>query len=72
MNQKEIIRKKYLFYRKHFYKSKILFNSYKIFMQLKQLIIWNHTYYHIYLPIKKQNELDTFIIINFLLKKKKL
>ncbi|WP_185872677.1 5-formyltetrahydrofolate cyclo-ligase [Blattabacterium cuenoti] len=72
MNNKEFMRKKYFFCRKHFSKTKILFNSHKIFMQLKKLMIWNKTYYHIYLPIKTNNEIDTFTIINFLIKKKKI
>ncbi|WP_185864937.1 5-formyltetrahydrofolate cyclo-ligase [Blattabacterium cuenoti] len=70
--QKKIdIRKKYLFYRKYFFTEKnINFFSKKIFFQLKKLPIWNKKYYHIFIPIKKYREINTFIIINFLLKKK--
>ncbi|WP_185873759.1 5-formyltetrahydrofolate cyclo-ligase [Blattabacterium cuenoti] len=70
MNKKEL-RKKYLFYRKSLSKKEILEKSYKIFFQIKKIFLWDKTYYHIFLPIRKYNEINTFILINFLLKKKK-
>ncbi|WP_185869517.1 5-formyltetrahydrofolate cyclo-ligase [Blattabacterium cuenoti] len=68
---KKILRKKYFFYRNSFSKKEIQKMSYEIFFQLKKNFIWNKKYYHIFLPIRKYNEVETFIIINFLLKKKK-
>ncbi len=69
MNKKKL-RIKYLFDRKSLSKKEILKKSYDIFFKLKKLFIWNKKYYHIFLPIQKHNEINTFIIINFLLKKK--
>ncbi len=71
MNKKEL-RKKYFFYRKSFSKKEIFKKSYEIFLQLKKLFIWNKKYYHIFLPIQKHNEINTFIIIDFLFKKKSM
>ncbi|WP_185855966.1 5-formyltetrahydrofolate cyclo-ligase [Blattabacterium cuenoti] len=70
MNKKEL-RNKYLSYRKSLSKKEIFKKSYKIFFQLKKLSIWDKKYYHIFLPIQEHNEINTFIIINFLLKRKK-
>lgn len=69
---KNKLRKKYLFYRKSFSKNEILKKSYDIFFKVKKLFIWNKKYYHIFLPIDKNNEINTFFIINFLLKKKNI
>ncbi|WP_341653586.1 5-formyltetrahydrofolate cyclo-ligase [Blattabacterium cuenoti] len=68
MNKKKL-REKYLHMRKSISRKKIRKMSYEIFFQLKKIFfLWKKTYYHIFLPIRKHKEIDTFIIINFLLK----
>ncbi|WP_185867051.1 5-formyltetrahydrofolate cyclo-ligase [Blattabacterium cuenoti] len=68
MNKKKL-RKKYFSMRKSISQNEIIKMSYEIFFQLKKILfIWNKTYYHIFLPIRKYKEVNTFIIINFLLK----
>ncbi|WP_242673953.1 5-formyltetrahydrofolate cyclo-ligase [Blattabacterium sp. DPU] len=55
--------------RKSISQDKIIKMSYEIFLHLKKMFfIWEKTYYHIFLPIREYKEVDTFIIINFLLK----
>ncbi|AFJ90925.1 5-formyltetrahydrofolate cyclo-ligase [Blattabacterium sp. (Blaberus giganteus)] len=55
--------------RKSISQKEIIKMSYEIFFQLKKIFfIWEKTYYHIFLPIREYKEIDTFIIINFLLK----
>ncbi len=68
---KEEIRKIYYMYRKKLSKKDIKKFSINIFKMLKNIPIWDNKYYHIYIPIKKLKEVDTYYIINFLLKKKK-
>ncbi|WP_185866495.1 5-formyltetrahydrofolate cyclo-ligase [Blattabacterium cuenoti] len=69
---KKKLRKKYFFYRKSLTKQEVLKSSYDIFIQVKKLFfIWEKTYYHIFLPIKKYNEINTFLIANFLFQKGK-
>ncbi|WP_185877286.1 5-formyltetrahydrofolate cyclo-ligase [Blattabacterium cuenoti] len=65
---KKVIRKIYL--QKRFFLSKKNIDnlSFKIFFQIKKISIWDKKYYHIFLPIKKFNEVNTLIIVNFLLK----
>ncbi|WP_341657996.1 5-formyltetrahydrofolate cyclo-ligase [Blattabacterium cuenoti] len=68
MNKKKL-RKKYLHMRKSISRNRIRKMSSEIFFQLiKIFFLWKKTYYHIFLPIRKHKEIDTFIIINFLLK----
>lgn len=71
--KKNNIRKKYILYRNHtFFKKNINYLSYLIFFNLKKISKWdNMLYYHIFIPIRKFNEINTFIIINFLMKKNK-
>ncbi|WP_185869346.1 5-formyltetrahydrofolate cyclo-ligase [Blattabacterium cuenoti] len=71
MNKKEL-RKKYFYYRQSLSKKEVLYNSYKIFSCLKKIFfIWEKKYYHVFLPIRKYKEVDTFFIVNFLLRKGK-
>ncbi|WP_185858435.1 5-formyltetrahydrofolate cyclo-ligase [Blattabacterium cuenoti] len=69
---KEKLRKKYFFYRKSISQEEVTKMSYKIFFQIKKILyLWEKKYYHIFLPIQKNKEVDTFMIIDFLLKKGK-
>ncbi|WP_341664798.1 5-formyltetrahydrofolate cyclo-ligase [Blattabacterium cuenoti] len=71
MNKKKL-REKYLHMRKSISRNRIRKMSSEIFFQLKKIFfLWKKTYYHIFLPIQKHKEIDTFIIINFLLRKGK-
>ncbi|BBA17415.1 5-formyltetrahydrofolate cyclo-ligase [Blattabacterium cuenoti] len=68
MNKKKL-REKYFHMRKSISVKEIRKMSFEIFFQLRKIsFIWKKTYYHIFLPIQKHKEIDTFIIINFLLK----
>ncbi len=68
MNKKKL-RKKYFHMRKSFSQKEIIKMSNEIFSHLKNIFfIWEKTYYHIFLPIREYKEVNTFIIINFLLK----
>ncbi|WP_185849134.1 5-formyltetrahydrofolate cyclo-ligase [Blattabacterium cuenoti] len=68
MNKKKL-REKYFHMRKSIPQKEISRMSYEIFFQLKKIFfIWKKTYYHIFLPIYEYKEIDTFIMINFLLK----
>ncbi len=68
---KQKLRDKYFSYRKSISKKKVIQMSHEIFSQIKNIFfIWEKTYYHIFLPIQEYKEVDTFIIIDFLLKKK--
>ena len=40
--------------------------SQKIFENLKKMPIWNKSYYHVFVPIKSQNEINTHLIIDYL------
>ncbi|WP_185868429.1 5-formyltetrahydrofolate cyclo-ligase [Blattabacterium cuenoti] len=71
MNEKEIIRKKFLEKRKLLNKIYIKKMSYKISLRMNRIIPYNKKHYNIFLPIKNNNEFNTFFIIDFLLKKKK-
>ncbi|WP_185855432.1 5-formyltetrahydrofolate cyclo-ligase [Blattabacterium cuenoti] len=71
MNIKNILRRKYLQYRNCLSKKDISRISINIFYKVKKISLWNKKYYNIYLPIKKLKEINTFIIINFLMNKGK-
>ena len=64
-------RKKYLDLRKKLDNVQIISKSTSISNNLQDLPIWEHNFYHIYLPIKEKNEVDTMPIINILNNKKK-
>ena len=64
-------RKKYLDLRKKLDNVQIISKSISISNNLQDLPIWEHNCYHIYLPIKEKNEVDTMPIINILNNKKK-
>ena len=64
-------RKKYLDLRKKLDNVQIISKSISISNNLQDLPIWDHNFYHIYLPIKEKNEVDTIPIINILNNKKK-
>jgi len=64
-------RKKYLYLRKKLDNVQIISKSTSISNNLQDLPIWEHNFYHIYLPIKEKNEVDTMPIINILNNKKK-
>jgi len=64
-------RKKYLDLRKKLDNVQIISKSISISNNLQDLPIWEHNFYHIYLPIKEKNEVDTMPIINILNNKKK-
>ena len=64
-------RKKYLDLRKKLDNVQIISKSISISNNLQDLPIWKHNFYHIYLPIKEKNEVDTMPIINILNNKKK-
>jgi len=64
-------RKKYLDLRKKLDNVQIISKSISISNNLQNLPIWEHNFYHIYLPIKEKNEVDTMPIINILNNKKK-
>ncbi|WP_185876734.1 5-formyltetrahydrofolate cyclo-ligase [Blattabacterium cuenoti] len=69
---KEEFRKKYFYYRQSLSQKEIFDYSYQIFLNFRKLFfIWKKKYYHIFLPIKKYKEVNTFIFINFLQQKKK-
>src|SRR5690625_7616821 len=40
--------------------------SQKILENLKKMPIWNKSYYHVFVPIKSQNEINTHLIIDYL------
>ena len=64
-------RKQYLDLRKKLDNVQIISKSISISNNLQDLPIWEHNFYHIYLPIKEKNEVDTLPIINILKNKKK-
>lgn len=64
-------RKKYLDLRKKLDNVQIISKSISISNNLQDLPIWEHNFYHIFLPIKEKNEVDTMPIINILNSKKK-
>src|SRR5690606_41638631 len=43
-----------------------------ILQSLKQLAIWEHSVFHVFVPIVQNNEINTFLIIEYLFEKNKL
>ena len=65
------IRKKYKALREQLSENQIEDKSLAIANQLLQLDIWNHSFYHIFLPIEEQKEVNTEYILNILAGKDK-
>ncbi|RZN84713.1 MAG: 5-formyltetrahydrofolate cyclo-ligase [Winogradskyella sp.] len=68
---KSEIRKKYKTLRNELSEDQIEDRSLTIANQLLQLDIWNHSFYHIFLPIEEQKEINTEYILNILAGKDK-
>jgi len=60
------LRKKYKTLRKNLTAVEVEERSMAIANQLLQLDVWEHSYYHIFLPIVSQNEVDTEFILHIL------
>ena len=60
------LRKKYKTLRKNLTAAEVEERSIAIANQLLQLDVWEHSYYHIFLPIVEQNEVDTEFILHIL------
>ena len=60
------LRKKYKGLRKNLSLIEIEDKSMAIANQLLSLDIWGYSYYHIFLPIANQNEVDTEFILHIL------
>jgi len=71
MTTKRELRKKYKELRKALSPEAIETKSLEIANRLLQVAIWNHTYYHLFLPIAEQNEVDTEFILQILAGKDK-
>lgn len=65
-NNKKELRSKYKTLRNQFSEDEIHEKSLAIANQLLKLPIWNKTYFHIFLPIREHNEIDTEIILHLL------
>ncbi|MEC4004266.1 5-formyltetrahydrofolate cyclo-ligase [Flavobacterium sp. SUN052] len=65
MNKPEL-RKKYKELRKNLSEKEIEEKSLAIANQLLQMDIWNKTYYHLFLTIEEQNEINTEFILQIL------
>jgi len=63
---KSELRKKYKTLRKNLTAAEVEEKSIAIANQLLQLDIWEYDYYHIFLPISAQNEVDTEFILHVL------
>lgn len=68
---KDAIRTYYKQLRNNFSPNQIVNDSIKIANQLLSLPIWKHQYYHVFLPIQKNNEIDTTFLIPILHGKEK-
>jgi 5-formyltetrahydrofolate cyclo-ligase len=68
---KKDLRSKYKQLRKTLIAEKIDSDSIAIANNLLKLDIWNHIYYHLFLTIKNQNEIDTEHLLNILFGKNK-
>lgn len=68
---KKELRKKYRQLRQELDSNKIENDSISIANNLLKLDIWEHIYYHLFLTIKNQNEIDTEHILNILFGKNK-
>lgn len=60
------LRKKYKALRKNLTSVEVEDKSMAIANQLLSLDIWNHSYYHVFLPIAAQNEVDTEFLLHIL------
>ncbi|MBF04192.1 MAG: 5-formyltetrahydrofolate cyclo-ligase [Flavobacterium sp.] len=70
MNKKEL-RIKYKALRQQFSENELEEKSLAIANQLLKLDIWQHTYYHLFLPIEEQKEVNTEYILQILAGKDK-
>ena len=70
MNKKEL-RIKYKALRQQFSENELEEKSLAIANQLLKLNIWQHTYYHLFLPIEEQKEVNTEYILQILAGKDK-
>ena len=68
---KKELRKKYKGKREKFTEQEIEEKSLAIANQLVQMDIWDKTYYHLFLPIEEQKEVNTEYILNILQAKDK-
>ena len=64
--EKMKLRKKYKKLRKNLSEESIDKKSFDIANKSLELDIWDHQYYHLFLPIVKQKEVDTSYILNIL------
>lgn len=64
--EKMKLRKKYKELRKNLSKEVIDEKSFNIANKSLELDLWDHQYYHLFLPIVKQKEVDTSYILNIL------
>ncbi|WP_179348915.1 5-formyltetrahydrofolate cyclo-ligase [Winogradskyella pacifica] len=64
--RKPLLRKKYKDLRKALSKTQVEDNSLAIANKLLSLDIWNNTFYHIFLTIEEQKEINTDYILNIL------
>lgn len=63
---KHFLRKKYAEQRKSLSLNELAQNSKRIAERLKKLPLWEKDFYHLFLPISRQNEIDTFPILEHL------
>lgn len=70
MNKKDL-RKKYKELRSHLTEDEIVDKSLAIANRILQLDIWNKTYYHLFLTIEEQKEIDTEFVLQVLAGKDK-
>lgn len=70
MNKQEL-RKQYLAKRKTLSKNEVEERSIAIANQILKLDIWDYQNYHLFLPIQKQNEVQTDAILNIIMGKDK-
>ncbi|MCA0131469.1 5-formyltetrahydrofolate cyclo-ligase [Winogradskyella alexanderae] len=68
---KQELRKKYKQLRQNLTKNEIEEKSLAIANQLLESAIWDYSFYHIFLPIEEQNEINTEYILNILAGKDK-
>lgn len=68
---KQELRKKYKLIRSQLSENEVDELSLKIANQLLQLTIWNKKYYHVFLTIKEQKEVETKFILRILNRKNK-
>ncbi|MEO4007112.1 5-formyltetrahydrofolate cyclo-ligase [Flavobacterium sp. CAU 1735] len=71
MTTKRELRKKYKELRKALSPEAIETKSLEIANRLLQVAIWDHTYYHLFLSITEQNEVDTEFVLQILAGKDK-